>query len=487
MVETNLNSITNTELFRLFVQEKNKEAISVFFQNQSDLFYRVALKYTKNSADAEDVVQASFLRIMDKADQYKGLQTAEERLLQSWCLTIVVHCALKKIKSESIRKRNETSYSAQINKPFEEETNMEKNAENEKIHKIVKDAIIQLPEKYRIPIHLKYVEGFELEAIAGILKVNGNTLRSIIKRGLDKISEQLKAEKITLSSAGVIGMIQGMPLEHAPVTVKTMASKLTMTANSSRRLAKSTSVKNSWLSFKSIFLTLAGSIAIAGGVYSLNQPKAVILPTPVVSNPIPEPSKIERKDTNEQWLGGKEIREEIVFLINKFEGFSNDMQGVYAEKNRPIFYSLPIPVQEKPFVLECVVSPQINKDSQGAKLLFQGYWVKDNMMIEHEFWANDDRYTLTTTKHISQQIYFYKNLVCSFVNGKCYRIGKYNGDLSNVKAAVLSRNFVYSKIVSKTLDQMPEEILKEINKHLDKPTIKQQNWIANESNLFIND
>lgn len=487
MVGMNLNTASNTELFRLFVEEKNKEAISVFFQNQSDLFYRVALKYTKNSADAEDVVQASFIRIIDKADQYKGLHTSEERLLQSWCLSIIVHCAIKKTKSESIRKRNESSYSAHNNKPFEEEVNMEKNAEKEKIHKIVKEAIVQLPEKYRIPIHLKYVEGFELDAIASILKLNANTLRSIIKRGLEKVSDQLKEEKVTLSSVGLIGMIQTMPLEQAPATIKVMASKMTMTANSSRRIMSSSSPKFSWVSFKTVFFVVVGSVAVVAGIYSLPQTNQAKPPVALAPEQKSESILVKQKDTNEQWLGEKDYRKETVFLINKFEGFSKEMKGVFAEKNRPIFFSIPIPVQEKPFVIECTVAPQISKDSRGAQLLFQGYWVKDNVMIEHEYFASDDRYSLYSTEPVIQKIYFYNNSVSTFIGGKCYRIGKYNGNLKDAKVAILSRNFVYNKIISKTIEAMPEAELSEINKLLQNFFTKQPDWIANEKGLKIKD
>ena len=76
-----------------------------------DLFYRVAFKYTKNAADAEDVLQTSFLSIMDTAHQYKGLNYDEEKLLQSWCLSVVVHRALMKIRAESNRRKRETGYS----------------------------------------------------------------------------------------------------------------------------------------------------------------------------------------------------------------------------------------------------------------------------------------------------------------------------------------------------------------------------------------
>lgn len=482
-----LNTASNTELFRLFVEEKNKDAISVFFQNQSDLFYRVALKYTRNSADAEDVVQASFIRIIDKADQYKGLHTSEDRLLQSWCLSIIVHCALKKIKSETIRKKNETSYSARNNKPFEEEINMDTNAEKEKIHKKVKDAIVQLPEKYRIPIHLKYVEGIELEDIANILKLNGNTLRSIIKRGLEKVSEQLKAEKVTLSSVGLIGMIQSMPLEHAPVTIKAMASKMTMAGNSSRRMVSRSTSNSSWFSIKTVLLAIAGGAAIVGGIYSLPATQKPIEPTTLKPPQKPEPILAKQKDTNEQWLGGVSYRVETVFLINKFEGFSKEMKGAYVEKDRPVFFSFPIPVQEKPFVMECTVAPQISKESLAAQLMFNGYWVKDKMMIEHEYWENSDRYSLTSTSHVEQKIYFYNNLVCTFVGGKCYRVGKYSVDLKEARVAILSRNFVYNKIISKTIDAIPEEVLKEINSLMTKKSVKQQNWVADEKHLIINE
>ena len=165
----NFNNISNTALFRLFVEKGENEAISLFFQNQSNLFYRVALKYTINSADAVYVLQSAFIIIANKASQYKGLQTDEEKLLQSWCLSIVVHCALNKNRTESNRKRKESNHSN--SKPFHEEENMATSLDNEAIYQKVQNAIVQLPEKFRIPIHLKYIEGFELDAIASILKL----------------------------------------------------------------------------------------------------------------------------------------------------------------------------------------------------------------------------------------------------------------------------------------------------------------------------
>jgi len=71
------------------------------------LFYRVAFKYFKNKADAEDIVQSSFLKIIEKAHQYKGVKSNEEKLLQSWCLSIVIQIALMNSRTDSNRRKRE--------------------------------------------------------------------------------------------------------------------------------------------------------------------------------------------------------------------------------------------------------------------------------------------------------------------------------------------------------------------------------------------
>jgi RNA polymerase sigma-70 factor (ECF subfamily) len=481
----NLNEASNTVLFRLYVEEGNKEAISIFFQNQTDLFYRVALKYTKNSADAEDVLQSSFIRMINKAEQYKGLYSDDEKLLQTWCLSIVVNSALDRHRSESTRKKNESNYSNANTKPFQEEANMETNSENEVVHKKVQNAIIQLPEKYRIPIHLKYIEGIELEAIATILKLNSNTLRSLIKRGLEKVSAQLKEENVTLSSVGLISLIGSMPVEKAPMGVKSIASKVFETANSSRRMLANSSPKASFFTIKYLSILVIASITVSAGFFSYHQYKTngsvaiVNQEKPIAKKPI------EIRDTNDIWLLMREYQSKITLLMSDFT-WNEEYKCLVSPVHKPIMFSMPILPQKKPFVIECVMAPYIQKDGTHSTLFLRGYWVRDKTMLKMEEFLSKDRYTFTKIDIKTQRIYYYENFVCVFIDDKCYQVNKYSQDLTDAVPSIMSKNFMFQKISSRTLDAPPKELLNAIKELTIQKGRIQEDWRIDEKHIDIN-
>lgn len=483
----NLNDASNITLFRLYVEQGNKEAISIFFQNQTDLFYRVALKYTKNSADAEDVLQSSFVRMINKASQYKGLQSEDEKLLQTWCLSIVVNSALDRHRSESTRKKNESNYTTAKTKPFEEETNMETNSENEVVHKKVQDAIVQLPEKYRIPIHLKYVEGIELDAIATILKLNSNTLRSLIKRGLDKVSAQLKAENVSLSSVGLVGIISSIPLEKAPVGAKSLATKVFESANSSKRMIVKASPKTSLVSVKTFIILTAVCIASVVGFYQFNTPTLNPEPESMqVTKPISKTEQIIAKDTNETWLYLNEYQTKLTMLMHDFT-WDAGYKCLVVPFDKPLMFSLPIQRQKKTFAIECEVAPFILKDGTHSELLLKGYWIRNNIMLGFKEFGIKDRYTFTKISINKQRIYFYENFVCVFINDKCYQINQYEQDLKDVIPAVMSKNFMFQKVSSKTYDNPPDELLKAISSISKLESKPHGNWFIDEKHINIDD
>ena len=457
----NLNTLANTELFRLYVENGSKEAINVFFQNQMDLFYRVAYKYTKNAADAEDVLQSAFLSIMDTAYQYKGLQTDEEKLLQSWCLSVVVHCALMKIRSESSRRKREEGYSN--TKTFQEDDNMETNSENAAIHKKIQDAIIQLPEKYRIPIHLKYVEGFELDAIANILKLNANTLRSIIKRGLEKVSDQLKAENVTLSSVGLIGLIEGMPIEKAPFAYQSIATKMLGAANSSKRVLMKTSPKVTLLSIKVILPFVLAGVAIIGGFYSWDKFNLKNNSTDS-TKPLAVKSKEESVDikyTNQVWDFSKEADRNLPLADGKWQ-WSDTIKGMQAKINSVILISLPIVPQNKAFMIEFELIADQNKEEM-HKINFNAFWIRDGYMIKHDYFASKDIYKINIGAIENKfKIYCYNGYLCNFIGGKCYQLNKYSQNLDGSNLSVATQNFIFRKISSRTFEVPPDELVNAI-------------------------
>ena len=57
--------------------------------------------------------------------------------------------------------------------------------------------VLKLPEKYRIPIHLFYYEGYSVSQIADILDIPQGTVKIHLKRGREKLKSVLEKEDFT--------------------------------------------------------------------------------------------------------------------------------------------------------------------------------------------------------------------------------------------------------------------------------------------------
>jgi len=71
---------------------------------------------------------------------------------------------------------------------------MEVPQEMQDTHREVLEAVLSLPEKYRIPIYLHYYEGYTAPEIGKLLKKNVNTVYSLLNRGKTMLKEALEHE-----------------------------------------------------------------------------------------------------------------------------------------------------------------------------------------------------------------------------------------------------------------------------------------------------
>lgn len=475
----NIQQLTNTELFRLYVEKGSKEAISLYFQNQTDLFYRVALKYTQNAADAEDVLQAAFLNIINKASQYNGVHSDEEKLLKSWCLSVVVQCALMKIRSESSRRNREKKYSAYNEKALSDEKNMETNLENKAIYQKVEKVIFDLPEKYRIPIHLKYIEGLELDAISEILKLNGNTLRSLIKRGLEKVSSQLKAENVTMSSMGLIGLLQEMPMEQAPEAARTIALKVFDASVKSSRLLVS-SQKSAFVSFKtiSIFVGL-GIFGIIG--FFTYQSKIKIKPN--IVEPQTQIAIDEEKD--QVWDFANEKDRNLELLLGGWE-WSKEKGCMIPKSNGPVAITFPIKPPIKTVLMELEIGSYFPAEVDLRKTFFLSGWAKNKIFLAGDAYTRfDPNYLFDRSKISNIKIYLYQNYICFFSTEKSYNLIKYNTELTDSNLVFATTYFMFRKINKKVLSAPPPELLQVLKNHENEIGQKSEELKIDSENFYI--
>ena len=130
----------------------------------------LAFVYLKNRFDAEDASQEVFLTYLRKAPRFISAQKEK-----AWIMTVTANRCRDMLR---LKQREEL--------PLTEEISYIPAQESE-----VLLAVLELEEKYRVPIHLHYYEGYSLKEIAALMKVRPGTVGSWLSRGREILKEQL--------------------------------------------------------------------------------------------------------------------------------------------------------------------------------------------------------------------------------------------------------------------------------------------------------
>lgn len=160
-----------------------------------DQLYSAARRMTRNAADAEDLVQETYLRA------YRGFGNFQEGTnLRAWLFRILTNAFINSYRSKQRKPQSvdlagvEDLYLHQrlggdakaALGASAEDVLMETTTESEII-----DALESLPEEYRIAVLLADVEGFAYKEIAEILDVPMGTVMSRLHRGRKTLQKRL--------------------------------------------------------------------------------------------------------------------------------------------------------------------------------------------------------------------------------------------------------------------------------------------------------
>ena len=179
---------SDMDLLKAFLGGDN-ESFDLIVQRYSTSVYRLAYKFTRNRANAEDVAQDTFLRCYEYLKR-----NPKEVNLKPWLMTICVNLCrnlAKKKKnfnfSDLKKEEDETHWEDRIeakDKSPADKARQKNEAER------VNEAIEALPEKYQIVIQLRYADDLSYQEIADVLDLPLNT----VKVHLTRAKEKLKAE-----------------------------------------------------------------------------------------------------------------------------------------------------------------------------------------------------------------------------------------------------------------------------------------------------
>ncbi len=143
-----------------------RESVDVLVDKYKNNLFVIAFNVCKNAHDAEDVVQDTFIQYLSIN---KHFETIEH--IRAWLIRVAINKA--KNKNMAFFRRNTVPIEDYI------ETLTFENEESSEIFA----AVMNLPEKYRVVIHLFYYEDYSVKEIADILKISVSNVKVRLSRG----------------------------------------------------------------------------------------------------------------------------------------------------------------------------------------------------------------------------------------------------------------------------------------------------------------
>lgn len=178
---------------------KNKHRYQMaLYDKYAAMLRAVCLRYVKNDADADDLLQEGFIKILQNVDNY-----VETGSFKAWMKRIMVNQAINFLKKKrqiefTDLSGNEDYNDAEDYNPDKTENKLiDGNIGPERIIELMK----RLPEGYRMVLNLYVIDGFSHKEIADQLGISINTSKSQLSRArkslLDMANELLTQNKLS--------------------------------------------------------------------------------------------------------------------------------------------------------------------------------------------------------------------------------------------------------------------------------------------------
>lgn len=146
-------------------------------EQYADTVRRLCMIHLKNYADTEDIFQTVFLKYALSSVTFESPKHET-----AWIVRVTLNACKDLLKSFS------HSHSISL------ETLIEEPEQIDQSHREVLEAVLALPEKYRIAIYLHYYEGYTAPEIAKLTKRNVSSVYTLLNRGKSMLKEALEDE-----------------------------------------------------------------------------------------------------------------------------------------------------------------------------------------------------------------------------------------------------------------------------------------------------
>jgi len=162
--------------------EGNKDAFSELITRYKKLIYSVAWKFSKDNEEVNDMAQDAFIKI------YRSLAKYDSRYkFSTWAVKVATNICL-----DHVRRKRINSVSLDEIEGFTGSNNSPEEYYLRKEHsQMLKNAIDELPEIYRVPIVMYHQKGMSYKEIADFLGKPMSIIKNRIFRARNALRENL--------------------------------------------------------------------------------------------------------------------------------------------------------------------------------------------------------------------------------------------------------------------------------------------------------
>lgn len=192
MKRTKENEVTDKELIEQF-KNGSIDAFEEIVSRYETKAYNLAMRFTRNQEDAEEVLQDVFSTIYRKIDSFQG-----KSAFSSWLYRIIVNAAFMKLRK---RKQHKTVSLEDLSPTVKQQcldgdgvfrTRSDNLSVNRELRDVLQNAINRLPEQYRAVFVLRDVDGLSNQEVGEILELSVPAVKSRLHRSRLMLRKKLQ-------------------------------------------------------------------------------------------------------------------------------------------------------------------------------------------------------------------------------------------------------------------------------------------------------
>jgi RNA polymerase sigma factor (sigma-70 family) len=202
------SGLTDADLLERFATQRDEAAFEVLVWRHGGLVLGVCQRLLRYAGDVEDVFQATFLTLVRKARSIRRREA-----LGSWLYRVAYRMAVRLRLQRAKREQRQTSdvdtlAAAEVDDPSRRE-----------LGAALDDEVSQLPERYRAPVVLCYLQGLTTSEAARVLGCPQGTVLSRLAWARQRLRNRLVRRGLAPAALGTLPLVETATASPAPALV----------------------------------------------------------------------------------------------------------------------------------------------------------------------------------------------------------------------------------------------------------------------------